>query len=339
MIKIYFVNWWSSGQYPDIEINDTKISIKNGSYHAKQNTLFFLEIIKKYINNIEIIPENKIDNYTCIDILFIGLFGNKQSVIKFIKNHNIKCKILWSGENLYFSEKFKEYHDYLLDYCDLSMGSDYIDKNNYLKNNYLRVPYWVTAINFTKLNIHPTSRLNINNFIKIKPDTKKKGICMVSNSSGDGMREYIFSELSKVFEVDSPGKLCRNIKKIPKGAMNKLKFLSNYRFNICFENSSRNGYVTEKIFESLLSGCIPIYYGNEGQPPEFINEEFIIHLYSQHEKKNNLKEVIEKITSLNSNDKSYINHFKKQIVYNDKLNEYLDNIINCIVKKIKNNLS
>lgn len=36
--------------------------------------------------------------------------------------------------------------------------------------------------------------------------------------------------------------------------------LANYRFNLCPENSLGEGYITEKIFDSIRSGCIPIYW-------------------------------------------------------------------------------
>ena len=41
----------------------------------------------------------------------------------------------------------------------------------------------------------------------------------------------------------------------------KLAVLSNYRFALCFENAIFSGYVTEKIFDALLAGCVPVYYG------------------------------------------------------------------------------
>ncbi|MDO6391149.1 glycosyltransferase family 10 [Pontibacter sp. BT731] len=37
--------------------------------------------------------------------------------------------------------------------------------------------------------------------------------------------------------------------------------LAQYKFNLCFENCVYPGYVTEKIFDCLLSGTIPVYFG------------------------------------------------------------------------------
>jgi len=42
----------------------------------------------------------------------------------------------------------------------------------------------------------------------------------------------------------------------------KLNILQGYYFNLCFENTNINNYVSEKIWHSIVSGCLPIYYGN-----------------------------------------------------------------------------
>jgi len=42
---------------------------------------------------------------------------------------------------------------------------------------------------------------------------------------------------------------------------NKLKYLSKYRFCLCFENVSAPGYITEKIFDCFKAGCVPVYWG------------------------------------------------------------------------------
>jgi hypothetical protein len=43
--------------------------------------------------------------------------------------------------------------------------------------------------------------------------------------------------------------------------ISKYKTLSHYRFCLCFENMEMRGYVTEKIFDCLYVGTIPIYLG------------------------------------------------------------------------------
>lgn len=41
----------------------------------------------------------------------------------------------------------------------------------------------------------------------------------------------------------------------------KVKTLPHYKFSICFENSRFDGYITEKIFDSMIAGCVPVYWG------------------------------------------------------------------------------
>ncbi len=41
----------------------------------------------------------------------------------------------------------------------------------------------------------------------------------------------------------------------------KIKTLAAYKFSIAFENSRYPGYLSEKIFDSFLAGCIPVYLG------------------------------------------------------------------------------
>jgi len=41
----------------------------------------------------------------------------------------------------------------------------------------------------------------------------------------------------------------------------KFEVLSSYEFCLCFENMVMDSYMTEKLFDCLYTGCIPIYYG------------------------------------------------------------------------------
>lgn len=44
-------------------------------------------------------------------------------------------------------------------------------------------------------------------------------------------------------------------------ARDKLATLTGYRYGFAFENARFSGYVSEKVFDCLRAGCIPIYYG------------------------------------------------------------------------------
>lgn len=53
----------------------------------------------------------------------------------------------------------------------------------------------------------------------------------------------------------------KGVASIPLGKNEKKKYLARYKFNICFENMSYPGYVTEKIIDSILGRTIPVYWG------------------------------------------------------------------------------
>jgi hypothetical protein len=54
----------------------------------------------------------------------------------------------------------------------------------------------------------------------------------------------------------------RTLMSIYRGACaSKYEVLSQYRFSLCFENMTMTGYVTEKIFDCLYAGCVPLYLG------------------------------------------------------------------------------
>jgi len=62
--------------------------------------------------------------------------------------------------------------------------------------------------------------------------------------------------------IDSFGKSLKN-RELPDdpGRETKLATIGRYRFNIAFENSLTQDYVTEKFFDPLLAGCVPVYRG------------------------------------------------------------------------------
>ena len=54
----------------------------------------------------------------------------------------------------------------------------------------------------------------------------------------------------------------KTLKSIYRGSCaSKYEVLGGYNFCLCFENMAMSGYVTEKIFDCLYAGCIPIYLG------------------------------------------------------------------------------
>lgn len=112
------------------------------------------------------------------------------------------------------------------------------------------------------------------------PPTPKKGdVCMfVSSGINHSKRQEYLSELMKYLPIDSYGNWRRN-KRLPEdnGYRSKMELLKSYRFTIAFENAIGKDYVTEKFYEPLLSGSVPVYLGAPNindfspDPSAFIN--------------------------------------------------------------------
>lgn len=94
-------------------------------------------------------------------------------------------------------------------------------------------------------------------------DNSRNGICMLVSSSFNrsGRQEYL-KELMQNVQIDSYGKLFNNCQ-MPedKGHSSKMTLYEQYKFVIAFENSCAEDYVTEKFFDPLLAGAVPVYFG------------------------------------------------------------------------------
>jgi len=74
----------------------------------------------------------------------------------------------------------------------------------------------------------------------------------------------------------------------------KEEILGGYRFNICLENTNFSHYVTEKIWEPIKYGCLPIYYANGTIYQSFSRGSFI-DLREYEKECNGLEEGIKKM--------------------------------------------
>ena len=103
---------------------------------------------------------------------------------------------------------------------------------------------------------------------------KKQKFCAAiisNNKTYTKFRLDFINKLNQYKKVDMGGKHKNNVGKIK----NKINFLSKYKFSIAMENTEADGYLSEKIIHSFLSGTIPIYYGDY-MLDEFINQKSYI---------------------------------------------------------------
>mgnify|MGYP000443902748 CR=1 FL=1 len=129
---------------------------------------------------------------------------------------------------------------------------------------------------------------------------KEKFCCFcVKNASpqweGCVFRDQFFQMLNKQLPVDSLGPHLNNVGgPIPREGFDE--YVSKYKFMICFENSSSEGYITEKLLRCILSGVIGIYWGTP-TVFEYINPKCFIFV-----DKSNPQAAIDRILHLNKEE-------------------------------------
>jgi hypothetical protein len=92
----------------------------------------------------------------------------------------------------------------------------------------------------------------------------RRGRCCVFQSSdfnSSGRQEYL-RELMAEIPVASYGRFKRNRRIwFDRGRASKMAIMKRFDFSLAFENSIEKDYVTEKFFEPLIAGCVPVYLG------------------------------------------------------------------------------
>ena len=141
--------------------------------------------------------------------------------------------------------------------------------------------------------LNPINLIHSREEIKQNWLAKTKFCCMVVSNPNSKKRLEFFKNLSEFKQVDSGGAVLNNIGGRVK---NKLEFIKDYKFVIAFENSSYEGYTTEKILEPISMNCIPIYWGNKLVDKDFNPKRFI-----NYDSFKNEKELFEKLTEIENN--------------------------------------
>lgn len=111
---------------------------------------------------------------------------------------------------------------------------------------------------------------------------------------------------------------------------NKFETYANYKFAVCYENArDLTGYISEKIFDCVFSGCVPIYWGADNisdfipvecfiDKRDFVSFEDLYDFISNMSEKEYLKylDAIEKFIQENKNGIFSVNYFTKTIIKN-----------------------
>lgn len=235
------------------------ISISIVNFSGATGTLKWFLNFFNTIDTIKLVKNNENP-----DILFCSLFGD----INIIKNISAKCKIFFTGENLILRPPYNN-EQLLLETFDLLLGFKYTN----LSKKTLRFPLWLAYYPFycTKTDNNIIDYIEKQHLLNKNHTTQNSAVIIARHDMG-GQRIQIIKEIEKYISVLAPGRFYNNTKLIGSTTIDKINYLKQYNYNICPENSEGEGYCTEKIFQALESGTIPIYWGSSYPEVDIINE-------------------------------------------------------------------
>lgn len=254
------------------------------------------------------------------DFVFFSVFGTE-----FLKYPDA-VKIF-----LVFEPAYPNFND-----CDYAIGSLKIT----LGNRYFRHP---PLMNFGEKELYSLMYER-----RLPPDLESRKFCnfIYANAAGGRgakLRVDFCKRLTQYKRVDCPGRVLSNMPEMslaprfankisvtPNWAQEKIKFISNYKFTIAFENTAWPGFSTEKLIHPLLAGSLPIYWGNP-DVGEYFNEKAMI--FCQDEKEG-FSQTIERVKSLDSDPEALLEMLQQPplkqnypIHWEDDLTEFLAGII------------
>lgn len=186
------------------------------------------------------------------ETLFFGVFGDRHRSF-------VGTKVHWTGENRRPPSS----------QADFFIGFDHV-----ADPRYLRVPTFA-------FNAYTDRRRHFD--VPEGPPWADREFCnFIYAQPGTPMRRALFGALSAYRPVTSPGAVLNNAsapeltERGDRGwRHSKILYQAGFRFTIACENSSFPGYSTEKLYDALLAGTIPIYWGNPRVGDDFDSRAFV----------------------------------------------------------------
>ncbi|GHR29245.1 fucosyltransferase [Helicobacter pylori] len=245
------------------------------------------------------------------------VFGNPLGQARKILSYQNTKRVFYTGEN--------EVPNFNL--FDYAIGFDELDFND----RYLRMPLYYAYLHYKAMLVNDTTspyKLKTDSLYTLKKPSHKfkenhPHLCAVVNGEtaplkrgfasfvasnpNAPIRNAFYDALNAIEPVASGGSVKNTLGYKVK---NKNEFLSQYKFNLCFENSQGYGYVTEKILDAYFSHTIPIYWGSPSVAKDFNPKSFV----NVHDFKN-FDEAIDYIKYLHTHQNAYLD-----MLYENPLN-------------------
>lgn len=269
--------------------------------------------------NLNEIPSGSVCFMTIMDIRLIPAEVLKRKDIKKI------CYLLegpnsWHANN-YDYKMLNECFDKIITYWDGLLNKEKVVffpfvsrfdmSNKYHKEMISKKRKYDKSIGMILANRENNEKYKINDYELSRLDYLRKKIVIeldnitVHGQGWDDLKNYKYINIE-------------NVKNRMLDEININEFYKRFNFALIIENCDAKNYVSEKIYDAWVAGCIPIYYGNKG----IINLPENCYIKINQFEESNYKQINEIINKLTKED----------------IDEYYDNI-NQNIEKILDNVS
>lgn len=239
---------------------------------------------KKYYKNVEVCGRYA-DFMARIVADRLNWMGNKGKIVSFntysiptiLHYHKSPIKLFFTQENTHVPESYWQQFENIWEKepsLTFTIGFDYAEHPKYM-----RFPYWLEHVFGVMANKHDIANF-VETYNHADISKRSKDCAFICKRDYFGDRAQIADMVAQVMPMSYPSDFRHNDDDMRgKYGDDKIAYLRQFKFNLCPENSNNRGYVTEKAFEAIKAGCVPIYWGNEGYPElDILNPKAIVYL-------------------------------------------------------------
>jgi hypothetical protein len=133
----------------------------------------------------------------------------------------------------------------------------------------------------------------------------------------------------KIYKFWSRRKLPGKLNSYLGPADKKYDVLSKYKFNFCYENCIYDTYISEKLFDAIIAGCIPIYFSHD-----FINDLIPNDCFIDASKFDNISSLISYCDGLQESDAEIIIRNGRNFLINKGHNFTHESYANLVIDEI-----
>ena len=268
-----------------------------------QNDFFINDMIQK---DYKIVTD---DSY---DVIIMSVFNYQNLKVK-----ENSIKILFNGEHPSYIDRFL-----LITGIKLNLIIGFTTSNQIPGTMQVYYPLWILYYDKTYSQEYFDKVNNNLKNVKKQDLLNKKFCCIINSHDTNNTRIPIYANLIKYDKIDCPGKLLHNMNSIGNSSEDKIKFMGDYKFNICSENGKGFQYMTEKLPQCIDAFCIPLYYGDMGPiNTKIFNKNRIINITDT----NNISDEIEIIKMLLEKPEELLK-FYRQPIFKDGSYKYIKQI-------------